>query len=104
MSTKANGDNQTIRAMFYTLTNSQHCAVPSSVDAASANSSDALARKWDKERKALAKQLKETTEENQKLAQKAREEQMRADNLQQKLDELKNIETSIGNREQGTRR
>ena len=52
----------------------------------------------------LTKQLKESQEENHQLTQKARDEQLRADDLQQKLDELKNIERSLGNREQGTRK
>ena len=88
------------KAMFYTLTNSQYC---SSMEAAAPTVGDTKReKKWSQERRALTRQLKESQEENQKLAQKARDEQLRADNLQQKLDELKNIERSLGNREQGT--
>ncbi|HYG12504.1 MAG TPA: hypothetical protein VD885_00010 [Methylophilaceae bacterium] len=90
------------KAMFYTLTNSQYCG---SMEAATPTIGDTKReKKWDRERRTLTKQLKESQEENHQLTQKARDEQLRADDLQQKLDELKNIERSLGNREQGTRK
>ncbi len=90
------------KAMFYTLVNSQYC---SSMESATPTAGDTKReKKWDRERRTLTKQLKDSQEENHKLVQKARDEQLRADDLQQKLDELKNIERSLGNREQGTRK
>lgn len=102
----AGHDNKIKRAMIYALINSPSCAAPktSSPAASSDQGHDSGCDKWDKERKALSKQLKDAMDENQRLAQKARDEGTRADSLQQKLDELKNIERSIGNREQGTRK
>lgn len=104
----ASHDNQLKAVMVYTLVNSRYCgstlAVPAPAAATIADDDAAREKKWDKERKALTKQLKESVEENQKLAQKAHDEQARADNLQEKLDELKNIEKTMGSREQGTRK
>lgn len=102
-------DSQVKAAMVYTLVNSRYCSsaitAASPVAAAAAADDDAAReKKWDKERKALTKQLKDSVEENQKLAQKAHDEQARADSLQEKLDELKNIEKTMVNREQGTRK
>jgi hypothetical protein len=103
---RANRDNHTKRAMLYTLIHSSSCnaAKPASAGAAPGVVDETARDKWERERKALTRQLKDSVDENAKLAQKARDEQTRADSLQQKLDELKNIEKSMVNREQGTRR
>lgn len=58
----------------------------------------------DSDTKALATILQDTLDENSKLSQKSKDEQKRADGLQQKLDELKNIEKSMGERDQGVRK
>ena len=58
----------------------------------------------DGDTKALATILQDTLDENSKLSQKSKDEQKRADGLQQKLDELKNIEKSMGDRDQGVRK
>lgn len=98
-------------------------AMPSSRlhDAAKAqNLLDGLIREksLDAQRKALVNLLRDYISENGKLvqennkllqdnialAQKNREEQMRADGLQQTLDELKAIEKSMTDREQGLRK
>lgn len=100
-----NRDSQIKRAMLYTLIHSSSCNAEKPASAGAPGIVDETARdKWERERKALAKQLKDSLDENAKLVQKARDEQTRADTLQQKLDELKNIEKSMVNREQGTRR
>lgn len=100
----AQRDNQIKSSMIYALTHSQYCSVNTTASAKSSAQDTTCAQKWEKERQALNKQLKDSTEENHKLAQKVRDEQARADNLQQKLDELKNIERAMGTREQGTRK
>lgn len=55
----------------------------------------------DSDTKALATILQDFLDENAKLLQKNKDEQKRADSLQQKLDELKNIEKTMGERDQG---
>ena len=54
--------------------------------------------------KALATILQDFLNENAKQLQKNKDEQKRADGLQQKLDELKNIEKTMGERDQGVRK
>jgi hypothetical protein len=56
------------------------------------------------DRKILMLILRDYIAENNKFNNKARDEQKRADALQQKLDELKNIEKMMLEREQGTRK
>ena len=98
-------DSQAKASMIYALANSRYCSSAMTAgNVSTAGDDSAREKKWDKERKALAKQLKDSVEENQKLAQKAHDEQARADSLQEKLDELKNIEKAMVNREQGTRK
>jgi len=98
-------DSEIRAAMIYALTSSRYCSPTLLSPETVAMADDATReKKWDKERKTLSKQLKDSVEENQKLAQKAHEEQLRADSLQQKLDELKDIEKAMVNREQGTRK
>lgn len=58
----------------------------------------------DSDTKALATILQDFLDENAKLLQKNKDEQKRADGLQQKLDELKNIEKTMGERDQGVRK
>jgi hypothetical protein len=53
---------------------------------------------------ALAWLLKDFVTESNKLGQKARDEQKRSELLQQKLDSLRNIEKSMGERDQGLRK
>lgn len=61
-------------------------------------------RNLDGDRKILTLIMRDYIAENNKLGNKAREEQRRADTLQQKLDELKNIEKMMLEREQGNRK
>lgn len=56
------------------------------------------------DRKVLMLIMRDYIAENNKSGNKARDEQKRADTLQQKLDELKNIEKMMLEREQGTRK
>ena len=58
----------------------------------------------DSDTRALATILQDALDENSKLSQKSKDEQKRADGLQLKLDELKNIEKSMGDRDQGVRK
>lgn len=58
----------------------------------------------DGDRKILTLIMRDYIAENNKLGNKARDEQKRADTLQQKLDELKNIEKMMLEREQGNRK
>lgn len=58
----------------------------------------------DGDRKILTLIMRDYIAENNKLGNKARDEQRRADTLQQKLDELKNIEKMMLEREQGNRK
>lgn len=52
--------------------------------------------------KALASLLRDSLNDSIKLTQKAKDEQKRAETLQQKLDELKNIEKAITERDQAS--
>jgi hypothetical protein len=63
-----------------------------------------LLRDYISENGKLAQENNKLLQDNIALAQKNREEQMRADGLQQTLDELKAIEKSMIDREQGLRR
>ena len=58
----------------------------------------------DSDTKALATILQDFLDENAKLLEKNKDEQKRTDGLQQKLDELKNIEKTMGERDQGVRK
>lgn len=58
----------------------------------------------DGDRKTLTLIMRDYIAEINRSGNKAREEQKRADALQQKLDELKNIEKSMLEREQGNRK
>lgn len=58
----------------------------------------------DKERKSLVSLLTDYTSDSNKLAIKARDEQKRGDTLQQQLDDLKNIEKTMVDRDQGVRK
>ena len=58
----------------------------------------------DGDRKILTLIMRDYIAENNRLGIKARDEQKRADALQQKLDELKNIEKTMLEREQGNRK
>ena len=58
----------------------------------------------DKDRKSLIGLLADYTNDTNKLAIKARDEQKRGDTLQQQLDDLKNIEKTMGDRDQGVRK
>jgi len=58
----------------------------------------------DSDTKALATILQDFLDENAKLLEKNKDEQKRTDSLQQKLDELKNIEKTMGERDQGVRK
>jgi Holliday junction resolvase RusA-like endonuclease len=58
----------------------------------------------DGDRKILTLIMRDYITENNKLGVKVRDEQKRADTLQQKLDDLKNIEKMMLEREQGTRK
>lgn len=58
----------------------------------------------DNSHKALVNLLRDFLQETGKHAQKSRDEQKRADALQQKLDELKNIEKTMVDRDQGVRK
>lgn len=58
----------------------------------------------DKERKSLVGLLADYTNDTNKLALKARDEQKRGDTLQQQLDELKNIERTMVDRDQRIRK
>lgn len=58
----------------------------------------------DKERKSLVSLLTDYTNDSNKLAVKARDEQKRGDTLQQQLDDLKNIEKTMVDRDQGVRK
>jgi Holliday junction resolvase RusA-like endonuclease len=67
---------------------------------------DELARdkNLDGDRKILTLIMRDYITENNKLGIKVRDEQKRADTLQQKLDDLKNIEKMMLEREQGNRK
>lgn len=95
-------------AMIYALPNSRQRDVVK----AQVLLDDLLREKTlDSERKTLAALLRDYILENNKLflennklSQKARDEQKRADALQQKLDDLKNIEKTMVDRDQGVRK
>ncbi|HEY8117648.1 MAG TPA: hypothetical protein VIE91_00265 [Methylophilaceae bacterium] len=67
---------------------------------------DELARdkSLDKESRSLVSLLAEYTNDSNRLALKLRDEQKRGDTLQQKLDDLKNIEKTMVDRDQGVRK
>jgi len=58
----------------------------------------------DKERKSLVGLMADYTNDTNKLALKARDEQKRGDTLQQQLDDLKNIERTMVDRDQRIRK
>ena len=61
-------------------------------------------RNLEGDRKIFILIMRDYIAENNKLGSKARDEQKRADTLQQKLDEIKNIEKMMLEREQGNRK